>query len=512
MTKTKKALIIGAGPAGLTTAYELLKHSKIHPIILEMDDTVGGISRTVNYKGNRLDVGGHRFFSKSDEILNWWQNIMPIENKETSIEITYHNTSKKVFTKPHKKQDDVFLIRNRVSRIFFLKKLFQYPLEFNTKTLKQLGFLLSLKIGFSYALSLLFPIRKEKSLEDFFINRFGKKLYTLLFKDYTEKVWGVACTEISPEWGKQRVKKLSIWRVIKHSISKSHKQTSFEDKNVDTSLIEKFLYPKYGPGQLWEKVANIIKDKGGEIHLNHKVLGIGNTSYMVHKVVAENMEKTTVEFNADYVISTMPVKYLVRALGSTVPHKIKTIANALQYRDFITVGLLVNSINLDDGNIKDNWIYIQENQVKLGRLQIFNNWSPYMVNDPTKIWLGLEYFCNKNDKLWNMSDEDFIQFAIKEISSLGIIDVNHVLDSTIIKMPKTYPAYFGAYNEFYKVKDYVNKFKNLYLIGRNGMHKYNNQDHSMLTAITAVQNIIHNKTDKNNIWDINTEEVYHEKK
>jgi len=512
MQPQKTALIIGAGPAGLTAAYEFLKHTEIKPVILEMTEDIGGISKTVNYKGNRIDIGGHRFFSKSDVVMNWWQEIMPIEKTDTPLKISYQNKTKIVTTKTDSDSQDVLLIRNRVSRIFFLKKLFNYPLTLNLDTFKKLGFLLSIKIGYSYLFALVFPIKKEKSLEDFFINRFGKKLYYLLFKDYTEKVWGVSCNEISAEWGRQRIKKLNILKAIKHALTKKKSNVQITQKDTETSLIEKFLYPKYGPGQLWEKVAKIIQDKGGEIHHCCKVVSLHYTDFKTTGVEFQNKDNVNEVVLADYVISTMPVKYLIRGLGNTVPKEIKTIADGLLYRDFITVGLLVESINLDNGKIKDNWIYIQEHEVKLGRLQVFNNWSPYMVKDPSKVWLGLEYFCNQGDDLWEMDKDEFVQFAIKELSSIGIIDPKNVLDQTMIKMPKTYPAYFGTYNQFDQVKEYVNQFENLFLIGRNGMHKYNNQDHSMLTAITAVQNIINNRSNKDNLWDINTEDEYHEEK
>lgn len=512
MQSQKTALIIGAGPAGLTAAYELLKHTQIKPIILEMTEDIGGISKTVNYKGNRIDIGGHRFFSKSDVVMDWWQEIMPIEKTGTPLKISYQNKTKIVTAKTDSDSQDVLLIRNRVSRIFFLKKLFNYPLTLNLDTFKKLGFLLSIKIGYSYLFALTFPIKKEKSLEEFFINRFGKKLYSLLFKDYTEKVWGVPCNEISAEWGRQRIKKLNILKAIKHALIKKKNNVQITQKETETSLIEKFLYPKYGPGQLWKKVAEIIKDKGGEIHHNCRVTSINHKHFKATDVKSVSKDKGDLLFTADYVISTMPVKYLIRGLGSDVPKNAQTIASNLQYRDFITVGLLVDGIDIDNGVLKDNWIYIQEHEVKLGRLQIFNNWSPYMVKDSTKTWLGLEYFCNQGDELWEMNNKDFMEFAIQELESIGIIKAHYVLDKTMIKMPKTYPAYFGAYSQFHEIKEYVNQFENLFLIGRNGMHKYNNQDHSMLTAITAVQNIINNRSNKDNIWDINTEDEYHEEK
>lgn len=521
----KRAIIIGAGPAGLTAAYELLEKSDIEPIIIEMSDCVGGISRTINYKGNRMDIGGHRFFSKFDVVMDWWLKILPLEQpalKKEPLVITYHNQVKEVSSEPlletesNLKRGKVMLVRNRLSRIFYLKKFFDYPISLNFKTIKNLGFSKTFKILFSYLKARALPIKEEKSLEDFMINRFGNELYNTFFKDYTEKVWGIECSKISAEWGKQRIKGISISKVLADAINRliqSQKNEDFKQKGKETSLIEKFLYPKHGPGELWEEVARIVTEKGGKIIYNHELKDIFHTNGAISCVVAENTEtKEKMWFEGDYFISTMPVKDLIKGFSPKAPDEIYNIASGLLYRDFITVGLLLDKLTVKEktGTIQDNWIYIQEKEVKLGRLQVFNNWSPYMVADPTKVWLGLEYFCNEGDELWNKTEEDFLQFAIKELESIGIIDAKDVKDGIVVKVPKTYPAYFGAYNHFDKVKDYVNQFPNLFLIGRNGMHKYNNQDHSMLTAMAAVNNIINGITDKQNIWEINTEQEYHE--
>jgi protoporphyrinogen oxidase len=462
--------------------------------------------------------------------MRWWQEILPLQGADSKDEILreirYHKRSSSVKLSTGgpdpEKTDRVMLIRNRLSRIFFLRKFFDYPVTLNGETISNLGFIRFVKIGFTYLSVKLFPVRKIKSLEDFFISRFGKELYKTFFKDYTEKVWGVSCTEIPADWGEQRVKKLSVTRAVIHALKTIFSgKRSIEQKKTDTSLIEQFLYPKYGPGQMWERVAQIITEKGGTIIMNSEVSGIeysGNTiKAITYTDLSSGINKSV---SGDYFFSTMPVKELINAMGESVPRQVKEISEGLQYRDFITVGLLLNKLKIKNetrittlnGLVPDNWIYIQERDVKVGRLQIFNNWSPYMVSDIEKVWLGLEYFCNEGDQLWSMKDDEFIKFTIDELHSIDIIDKTDVVDSTIIRMPKTYPAYFGTYLQFSKIREFTDKFENLFLIGRNGMHKYNNQDHSMLTAITAVNNIIIKKVSKENIWDINTEEEYHEEK
>ena len=485
MPDKKTAIIIGAGPAGLTAAYELLDRTDIKPIIYEMTEDIGGISKTINYKGNRIDIGGHRFFSKSGRVMRWWQNILPSQ----------------------------MLTRTRLSRIFFLRKLFDYPISLNLNTFSNLGFMRIIKIGLSYAKTRFSPIEHEVSLEDFFINRFGKELYLTFFKDYTEKVWGIPCNKIGHEWGRQRIKGLSISKALLHAVKKQ--------KNTETSLIGQFLYPKLGPGQMWEQAAKIIKEKGGEIYLKYEVIGLKyHDNKIVEAVVREKTTNKLITKTADYFFSTMPVKELIQSLQNGVPQEVQRVAQGLIYRDFITVGLLLRKLKIKNKTgiktinniIPDNWIYIQERDVKLGRIQIFNNWSPYMVKDENTVWIGLEYFCNEGDELWNKSDEGFAKFAINELAKIDIIEKEDALDSIVIRMPKTYPAYFGAYDQFHVIKNFTDKFENLFLIGRNGMHRYNNQDHSMLTAMTAVENIINNIKFKHNIWAVNTEDEYHEDK
>ena len=521
----RKAIIIGAGPAGLTAAYELLKRTDIKPVILEQSQYIGGLAKTVNYKGNRMDIGGHRFFSKSDRVIEWWLNILPVEKNvaNKSLDITYQNKIHHIpdtILKGHADSGDkVMMVRERLSRIYFRKQFFPYPIQLSVDTLLKLGLWNTLKIGFSYIASGISPVKPEQSLEDFFINRFGKELYLTFFKDYTEKVWGVSCKEISAEWGKQRIKGLSVSKAITHAVKNIFStKKDIRQKNIETSLIEQFLYPKYGPGQLWEEVANEIKKMGGEIYLNQKVNEISTTGNQIISVITSDAATNEMkEWGGDYFFSTMPIKDFIYGIKNSNPEQNVTEVNkGLLYRDFITVGLLVNKLKVkgadDNEMIKDNWIYIQEKEVKLGRLQVFNNWSPYMVNEQNKVWLGLEYFCNQGDELWNRSDEAFMHFAIGELDQIGIIDKKEVVDSTILREEKAYPSYYGSYDKFDVLKNYLKQFENLYPIGRNGMHKYNNSDHSMLTAMTAVDNIINGVTDKENIWLINTEENYHEEK
>lgn len=513
----KRAIIIGGGPAGLTAAYELQKYTDIQPVVLEMSEYWGGISRTVNYKGNRIDIGGHRFFSKSDRVMDWWLEIMPIEESQKgSFEISYQNKKRTVAASGQKPKDpnNVMLIRNRLSRIYYRRKFFSYPISMSAQTIKNLGITYTIGVGISYVWAALFPIKKEKNLEDFFINRFGKKLYKTFFKDYTEKVWGVECSNISPEWGAQRVKGLSLTKTLLHMVKKafgSGKGNDISQKDTETSLIERFMYPKFGPGQMWETVAEMVGAKGGELHQHAKVVGINVDGKTITSVMVEMTNTGEIqEFKGDYFLSTMPIQELINKLSVDPPAEVKRVSNGLMYRDFFTVGLLVSELKV--GDVKDNWIYIQESDVKVGRLQVFNNWSPYLVSDPGLKWIGLEYFCNEGDDLWNRTDEDLRQLGKEEISKIGIVDADKVVDAVVIRMPKTYPAYFGTYDEFDKVRHYLDGFENLFLMGRNGMHKYNNQDHSMLTAMTVVENIKAGRTTKDNIWEINTEQEYHEEK
>ncbi len=526
----RRALIIGAGPAGLTAAFELLKRSDVVPIVLEKSDYLGGISRTVRYKGNRMDIGGHRFFSKSDRVMNWWIEVMPVEassNGAADNTITYRGQTRDVAAAPGAPDpvqgDRVMLIRNRKSRIYFLRQFFDYPIKLSGDTLRKLGLLRTAKIGVSYAVSMVNQKKPEKTLEQFLINRFGRELYLTFFKSYTEKVWGVPCDQISAEWGAQRIKGLSILKAVTHFLgtvfARKKGNGDLAQKGTETSLIEKFMYPKLGPGQLWEYVAEDVQRKGGCVEMGwgvEKLLTDGFRITAAEAVHAETGERRT--FEADFFFSTMPIKELMRALDAPVPANVLEVSDGLIYRDFITVGLLLKNLRVKEESalgsklLADNWIYIQEPDVLVGRMQIFNNWSPYLVADPANVWIGLEYFCYETDELWKLSDADMIALAKKEVEKIGIIDQNDVLDACVIRVPKTYPAYFGAYERFDEIREYIDRFANLFLVGRNGMHKYNNQDHSMLTAMTAVDNIIEGRTDKRNIWALNTEMEYHESK
>lgn len=521
----KTAVIIGAGPAGLTAAFELLKKSDIKPVIYEATGDIGGISRTVQYKGNRMDIGGHRFFSKSDTVMRWWNDLMPLQGKPSRDDIALGRvlplSGEKNAPDPEK-TDRAMLVRNRLSRIFFLRKFFNYPVSLNMNTVANLGLIRLAKVGISYILIRLFPIRNEKSLEDFYINRFGRELYNTFFKDYTEKVWGVPCGEISKEWGAQRVKGLSLVKTLLHAVKSLFvRDSSIGQKKTETSLIEQFLYPKFGPGHLWEEAASQVIKKGGKINFHKKAVGIVASKGKVTGIRVRDMKtKKESVVKGDYFISTMPVRDLVAAFGEQVPSNVGKTAAGLTYRDFITVGLLLKKMKIKNSTriktvgdiVPDTWIYIQERDVKVGRLQVFNNWSPYLVKNPDHVWIGLEYFCNEGDDLWNKKDRDMAAFAAAELEKIDIIDRDDVLDSTVIRVQKTYPAYFGTYSDFSLVREFTDRFENLFLVGRNGMHRYNNMDHSMLTAMTAVDNILKGVKDKGNIWAVNTEEDYHEKK
>ena len=587
----KKAIIIGAGPAGLTAALEFLRRTGVQPIILEASEEIGGISRTIRYKGNRMDIGGHRFFSKSDRVMQWWMDLMPVEEAQGPVEVTYQGQHKTVtvpvaveeepplrgmgpletpatraaeagdeeisaeelaehvptvtVVAPAAPESDdlVMLVRPRKSRIYYLRKFFDYPIKLNGTTLANLGPVRMARIGVSYVKSRLRPIRQEKSLEDFLINRFGRELYLTFFKSYTEKVWGTPCHTISAEWGAQRIKGLSLTTALKHFLRKhllpqpaaiaqtegasqnggtSPNESSAHSRNqdiaqkgTDTSLIERFLYPKFGPGQLWEHVAERVTAMGGEIHMGWKVVGIEVEGTRVAAVEAVNAAGERRRFAGDYFLSTMPMRDLVRALHVDVPANVQQVSEGLQYRDFITVGVLANRLDVTETDktlIKDTWIYIQEPDVLLGRLQIFNNWSPYMVSDPTKVWIGLEYFCYESDPLWTMPDEQLKHFAAGELEKIGILSTSQVLDAHVVRVPKTYPAYFGTYDRFAELRHWIDRFENLFLVGRNGMHKYNNQDHSMLTAMAVVDGIATGYVDKDAVWGINSEQEYHEEK
>ncbi len=513
----KNAIIIGAGPAGLTAAYYLLTKTDIRPIVLEKEKFVGGISRTMNFNGNRMDIGGHRFFSKSEEIISLWQKILPAQGAPALDDKILNRESVLVEGGANPEEvDEVFLNRNRVSRIFYHRKFFSYPVSLNFDTIKNLGLVEMFSIGLSF-LKTKFSQREEKTLEDFMVNRFGQKLYETFFRDYTTKVWGRTPQQIGADWGSQRIKGLSLGKTLLDFFKKTF---GSKEGAGETSLIERFYYPKFGPGQLWEKFADEIKKLGGEVLLSSNVKSFRVDKNKIVKSVTVENAAGLLTFPADYFLSSMPLAELADALSDGLNLRQLQIARGLPYRDFITVGLLVDKLLLKNltkvktlGDIvPDCWIYIQEPSVKLGRLQIFNNWSPYMVADPkNSVWLGLEYFCNEGDELWQMSENDFVKFAIDELASIGIIDAADVRTGVQVKVPKAYPAYFDTYENISELRDALDEIKNLYCIGRNGQHRYNNMDHSMLTAIAAVCAIA-GKFPKSDIWRINAEKNYHEDK
>jgi len=518
---SETAVIVGAGPAGLTAALELQRRSDVHCVVLEADCQVGGISKTIEYHGNRMDLGGHRFFSKSDWVMRWWQSVLPIasESRDESFDIAYQGQRREVTASGAKPADDanVMLVRSRLSRIFYRRKFFDYPLKLSYATLRNLGPTYAAAIGASYVRAQLAPRKPEATLEDFLVNRFGDTLYRTFFKDYTEKVWGVACSEISAEWGAQRIKGLSIGKAVAHALAKPFKRGSdTAQKGTETSLIERFLYPRLGPGQMWEEVARRVHDVGGTVRLRHEVVAIHRTGTRIDSVeVRDAVTDSVYTIPCDYLVSSMPMKRLAELLQPDDP-TVLDIASALPYRDFMTAGLLVKRMRGAhaglgaNGMPPDNWIYVQEPDVQLGRIQVFNNWSPALVADPANIWLGLEYFCSEGGHLWSLGDDAFLDVASRELAKIGLIELDDVLDGTVVRVPKAYPAYFGSYSGIGHVRDYLDRFCNLFPVGRNGMHRYNNQDHSMLAAKAAVDCILHRSADKSALWLVNAEDDYHE--
>lgn len=513
----KKALIIGGGPAGLTAAYELLsKTNDIEVILFEESDCFGGISKTIDYKGNHMDIGGHRFFSKNLEVNKWWDNIFCMQGAPAYDDIILNRKINLNINGPDpEKEDEVMLTRHRISRIFFNNKFYDYPISLKKETIKNMGLLTTLKVGFSYIISVIHK-KPENNLANFYINRFGKKLYSMFFEYYTENLWGRNPKEIDASWGAQRVKGLSINAILKNII---YKIFHVANKKTETSLIEEFKYPKYGPGQLWETVAKKIENLGGTIYKNAKVTKLYKNEKNIIESIAYEKDGNEIIVKGDYIISSMPIKDLICDMND-VPEKEKNIASKLPYRDYITLGVLISKLKLKNltkiktinNVIPDCWVYVQDRRVKMGRFQIYNNWSPYMVKNHNDIWLGLEYFVNENDKYWNMTEEEFSKFAIKEMIKIGIIDSdNVVLDTHMEKIKKAYPAYFDSYNEIDVLIKYLNGIENLYCVGRNGQHRYNNMDHSMITSFEAVKNIITGNKDKTNIWNVNTEQEYNEK-
>ena len=539
MTDKQSVVIIGGGPAGLTAAWELIKDGgadRYDVTVLEETHEFGGISRTVKHNGNRMDIGGHRFFSKDDRIMDWWKNTLPLQGAPSYDDKKLNREHDMEPGGPDPEvEDKVMLKRHRVSRIYWNKHFLDYPISLSAGTLKAMGFKLTMVAGFSYLKSMVHKL-PEDNLENFYINRFGRKLYSMFFEGYTEKLWGRHPSQISADWGAQRVKGLSIMGVLKNAFQKLLPKKR-DNSEVETSLIEEFWYPKYGPGQLWETVESNCENAGVKVVTDAKVIEVRQQNGHISSVVTEAADGTRTEWNADQFISSMPVKDLVEAIDAAgvdteaaatgskaAPEAVTEVAEGLPYRDFVTVGLLVNHLKLENttdiptlGNppiVPDCWIYVQDPGYKVGRIQVFNNWSPYLVkNVDDTVWIGLEYFCEEGDTFWNMSEEDAVKFAISELMRMGVIEKpEDVLDSHRERVKKAYPAYFDTYDRIDEVIDYLDGFGNLYCVGRNGQHRYNNMDHSMATAIEAVDNIKSGKTTKENVWSVNTDQSYHEEK
>jgi protoporphyrinogen oxidase len=513
-TRPKRVVVIGAGPAGLTAAYELAGAGVRDIVVLEATREVGGLSQSVNYKGNRIDIGGHRFFSKSDWVMDWWLRMLPLTAGTDAAALNYQGKVRQVEAgSADAGGRDVMLLRNRLSRIYFDGKFFDYPLKANLQTAWQLGLWRCALFGASYARAMLFPRRPERSLEDFFINRFGRRLYLQFFKEYTEKVWGQPCDEISAEWGAQRVKSLSIAKALWHALTKPFRRGGSLGAAEQTSLIERFLYPKYGPGQMWESTVTRLRELGVQVEFGARVTRLEHEGGRIRAVHAGDRR-----YEADAVVSTMAVQDLTLSLFPQAPLRPREIAAGLEYRDFVVVGQLYRRMRPSPGSaaplhlVPDNWIYVQEPGVKVGRLQIFNNWSPYLVKDPDTVWIGMEYFCREGDALWRQADAELLKLGIAEMQALRLADPADHLDGVVIRMPKAYPGYYGSYASFDELRAYLDSFANLFLVGRNGMHRYNNQDHSMLAARKAVDAILAGSSDKSAIWGVNIDDDYHEEK
>lgn len=512
--KYKKVIIIGAGPAGLTAAYELLRKGyKVK--VFEESTVVGGISKTVTYKGNRMDMGGHRFFSKSLKVNEWWNTMMPMQGSPSKDDILLKRKVPLYKGGPDpEKTDNVMLTRNRVSRIFFDGKFYDYPISLKLDTFRNMGLKNTVKCGISYVVS---ACRKlpESNLENYYINSFGKKLYSMFFENYTENLWGRHPRDIDASWGAQRTKGLSVAGIIKNVFGKAlHKK----NRHINTSLVESFKYPKLGPGELWEITASKVEELGGIIKKESKVIRLHKRAKSIEGITYERDGKEFYE-EGDIIISSMPLKDLVTGMND-IPREICRIAEGLPYRDYVTLGVLVKGIalrnttkiNTINGIVPDCWIYVHDKSVKMGRFQIYNNWSPYMVKDiENTVWIGLEYFCNEGDDFWNKTESEIAKQGIAEMIKIGLItDEAMVLDYHMEKVKKAYPAYFDTYSEIDKLINYLNTIENLYCVGRNGQHKYNNLDHSMMTSFETVKCIISGEKDKSSIWKVNTEKEYHE--
>lgn len=467
--ESQRCVIIGAGPAGLTAAYELTQLGR-SAIVLEADEQVGGISRTVEYKGFRFDIGGHRFFSKVEMVRDWWSKMLP----------------------------DDFLVRPRLSRIYYADTFFDYPLK-PLRALRSLGARESIRIGLSFVRIKLFPYREEDSFEHWVSNRFGRRLYCIFFKTYTEKVWGMPCSEIGADWAAQRIKNLDLLTAVRTAFLGNRGP---DGKSV-TTLIEEFNYPRLGPGMMWECVAKVLGTLDCPVELGARVERVHHSDRCVRSVTVRTDSGTREVSGSDF-ISSMPICDLFDALDPPPPAEALQAARDLRHRDFLTVGLILDCPE----PFPDNWIYIHSDRVRVGRIQNFKAWSPEMVPDQSKSCIGLEYFVQENDELWSMDDDDLIALGARECAELGLIRIEDQIDGTVIRMPKAYPVYDRQYQErLAVVRGYLEELPNLQLVGRNGQHRYNNQDHSMVTAIYAARNIAGAEYD---VWRVNVDEEYHE--
>jgi len=464
---SNKVIIIGGGPAGITAGYHLAKNG-ISCSVYEKENLLGGIAKTIEYKGYYFDLGGHRFFTKNNEINQIWHEAL--------------------------KED--FFKRPRLSRIYYKNKFYNYPIKL-PEVIRNLGMWQSFLVLVSYFRSKLFPYKKEDSFEEYVSNRFGRKLYETFFKSYTEKVWGMPCTELKAEWAAQRIKNLSLVTAVLNAV--------FGNRgNKIKTLISEFEYPKYGPGMMWNGMAKIITSNGGEVAFGTEITRINIEGNKVKSVIvsSKNGEK---ELAIDYLLSSMPLREMVMRIYPKPENSFIEAARKLKYRDFVTVALIIDEENM----FPDNWIYIHAPEVKLGRIQNFKNWSSFMTPDSKKTCLGLEYFCFEGDDIWNMDDKDLIKLGTEELFKIELLsDKAKVIDGKVVRVPKAYPVYDGTYKESLElVKEYLSSISNLQVIGRNGMHRYNNMDHSMLTGLMAAKNIM---GEKHNIWDVNADEEYHE--
>jgi len=471
----RHVVIMGAGPAGLTAAYELLKN-EIPITVLEQDPFyVGGLARTVEHKGYRFDIGGHRFFSKNQEVEDLWTEILGTE----------------------------MLTRDRLSRIYYRGRFFAYPLK-AINALWNLGPLETVRCLASYARARVRPIPNPRSFEDWVRNQFGWRLYSIFFKTYTEKVWGISTTELSADWAAQRIKSLDLWLVLRTALL-PHRPATHRGEIVST-LIDSFRYPRYGPGQMWERVAEISRQKGSPVQFGRAVDRIKSEPGRVRSVVTRTASGELEEHAGTDFISSIPLRELIARLDPPPPAAVQQAAESLSYRDFISVALMINRADV----FPDNWIYIHDPSVMVGRIQNFKNWSPAMVPDQTTTCLGLEYFCFEGDGLWTSDDATIVDRARRELAQLGICSPDEVFEGVVVRQPKAYPVYDDAYESHVDVvREYLRtELPNLYLAGRNGMHKYNNQDHSMMTALLVARNIAGGST--LDPWKVNAEAVYHE--